>query len=85
METGVLIRTTHGSHGANGSFMVNPSHASWDSRGLLAGKDLDPMETVIEEVITELCYGGVPYSKEVGLRLALPGLDRNGFRAQEQR
>ncbi len=64
-ETGLLVNTTHGTAGANGSFIVNPDYANFDSRGINAGKELDAMEEVIEDVITRHCYEGKPYDREV--------------------
>ncbi|TRY78378.1 hypothetical protein TCAL_01692 [Tigriopus californicus] len=66
---GLLVNTSHQS-GANGSFIVNPDHESFDSRGLYFAKDLSDIEKVIEQVITNRCYGGQSYNRDQADKLA---------------
>ena len=62
IDAGKLLNTS-GKRGASGSFIINPDFADFDSRSQFAGKDLDPIDTFIEDIITERCYDGKPYEK----------------------
>ncbi len=76
-ETGLLVNVTHGKRGSNGSFKVNPDFESFDTRGVAEGRELDAVESVIEKVITEHCYGGRPYDREeVEARLSRHKVER---------
>ena len=43
--------------GLNQSIALNPHYNPDDSRGLLAGRELDKYQQTIESVITIVCYG----------------------------
>lgn len=62
LQTGKILNTS-GLKGASGSFVINPDFENFDSRGIFAADILDPIEQIIEEVITQTCYDGIPYEK----------------------
>ena len=64
-ERGLLLNTS-GLKGASGSFRVNPGFRDFDSRGLYVDRKLDGVDSVIEDVISTVCYGCVPYTPPAG-------------------
>ena len=45
-----IIVNTSTAKGASGTYKVNPDYKDFDTRSAYAGKELGPVETVIEEV-----------------------------------
>ena len=67
VERGLLVNTS-GVKGASGSFRVNPHFKDFDSRGLFVDKKQDSLDTLIEDVITQVCYDSKPYeAPDLGL------------------
>ncbi len=62
INLGKLLNTS-GLKGASGSFLINPDFESFDSRSIFADKDLDSIDSFIEQIITERCYDGQSFVK----------------------
>ena len=58
-----LIYNTSGKQGASGSFSINPQFEEFDSRSLYQNVTAmnNPMDKIMENVITKVCYKNVPY------------------------
>ena len=60
-----LIINTSGVKSATGSYLINPDFDDFDTRRSFLSKNLSNVERVIEDVITKVCYDGVPCADQV--------------------
>ncbi len=63
-QTGKILNTS-GKTGACGSFIINPDFENFDSRAMFVDSlnNMDNVDAIIEDMITEHCYDGQPFVK----------------------